>query len=213
MQSQPTVPGEVIHDEVLPARAYWHRRIGKGTVLRIVDLEGCQAVDTLIYDAADTAIRYNAANTVKLAGNIYLTKGCVLYDDLAQPLMTIIEDTVGRHDTLGGNCSREINMVRYGKTAPTSCRDNFIKVMGELGMSARDLPANINFFMNVPVTAEGRIAIVEGLSKPGDFVDLRADRDVLVVISNCPQEHNPCSGGNPTPIRLTLWRPPPPSPG
>jgi uncharacterized protein len=207
MQSNPTVPGQVVHDEVLPARAYWHRRLSKGTLLRIVDLEGCQAVDTLIYDAADTAIRYNAANTVKLAGNIYLTKGCVLYDDLARPMMTIVEDTVGRHDTLGGNCSREINMVRYGETAPTSCRDNFIKAMGELGMSARDLPANINFFMNVPVGADGRIAIVDGLSKPGDFVDLRADRDVIVVISNCPQEHNPCSGGNPTPIRLTLWRP------
>jgi urea carboxylase-associated protein 1 len=211
MQSNPAVPGEVIHDEVLPARAYWHRRLGKGTVLRIVDLEGCQAVDTLIYDAADTAIRYNAANTIKLAGNIYLTKGCVLYDDLAQPLMTIIEDTVGRHDTLAGNCSREINMVRYGQTAPTSCRDNFIKAMGELGMSARDMPANINFFMNVPVDADGRIAIVDGISKPGDLVDLRADKDVIVVISNCPQEHNPCSGGNPTPIRLTLWRPSPPS--
>jgi urea carboxylase-associated protein 1 len=207
MQGEPAVPGEVIHDEVLPARAYWHKRLSKGTALRIVDLEGCQAVDTLIYDAANTAIRYNAANTMKLAGGVYLSKDCVLYDDLAQPLMTIIEDTVGRHDTLAGNCSREINLVRYGKTAPLSCRDNFIKALGELGMTSRDIPANINFFMNVPVDADGRIAIVDGVSKPGDYVDLRADRDVIVVISNCPQEHNPCSGGNPTPIRLTTWRP------
>jgi uncharacterized protein len=207
MQGEPAVPGEVIHDEVLPARAYWHKRLSKGTVLRIVDLEGCQAVDTLIYDAGDTAIRYNAANTMKLASRVYLSKGCVLYDDLAQPLMTIIEDSVGRHDTLAGNCSREINMVRYEKTAPLSCRDNFIKALGELGMSSRDIPANINFFMNVPVDADGRIAIVDGVSKPGDYVDLRAEKDVIVVISNCPQEHNPCSGGNPTPIRLTIWRP------
>jgi hypothetical protein len=207
MQSQPAVPGEVIHDEVLQAGAYWHRPIAEGTVLRIVDLEGCQAVDTLVYDAADTAIRYNAANTMKLAGSIYLSKGCALYDDLAQPMMTIVEDTVGRHDTLAGNCSREINIVRYGATAPLSCRDNFIKALGELGMSSRDIPANVNFFMNVPVDAEGRMAIVDGISKPGDFVDLRAEKDVLVVISNCPQEHNPCSGGNPTPIRLTVWRP------
>ena len=135
MQSEPGIAGDIIHDEVLPARAYWHRRIAKGSVLRIVDLEGCQAVDTLVYDAADTAIRYNAANTIKLAGSVYLTKGCVLYDDLAQPLMTIVEDTVGRHDTLAGNCSREINIVRYGATAPLSCRDNFIKAMGELGMT------------------------------------------------------------------------------
>jgi uncharacterized protein YcgI (DUF1989 family) len=115
-------PGEIIGDEILPARAYWHRRLHKSTVLRIVDLEGCQSVDTLIYDAADTAVRYNAANTMKLAGSVYLSKGCVIYDDLAQPLMTMIEDTVGRHDTLAGNCSREINLVRYGKPGSLSCR-------------------------------------------------------------------------------------------
>jgi urea carboxylase-associated protein 1 len=207
MKASPAVPGQIINDEILPARAYWHKRLSKGTVLRIVDLEGCQAVDTLIYDAKDTAVRYNAANTMKLAKCIYLSKGCVLYDDLARPMMTMIEDTVGRHDTLAGNCSREINMVRYGATAPSSCRDNFIKALGELGMGPRDIPANINFFMNVPVSADGQVAIVDGISKPGDYVDLRCEKDVIVVISNCPQEHNPCSGGHPTPIRLTIWRP------
>jgi uncharacterized protein len=131
MNSSP-VPGQIIYEETLPARAYWHERLNKGSTLRIVDLEGRQAVDTLIYDAADTAIRYNAANTMKLAKNVYLSKGCVLYDDLAQPLMTLTEDTVGRHDTLAGNCSREINMVRYGATASLSCRDNFIKLWASL---------------------------------------------------------------------------------
>jgi uncharacterized protein len=129
--------GEIIGDEILPARAYWHRRLDKGTVLRIVDLEGCQSVDTLIYDAADTAVRYNAANTIKLARSVYLSKGCVIYDDLAQPLMTMIEDTVGRHDTLAGNCSREINLVRYGRPGRLSCGDNFITALGELGMGRR----------------------------------------------------------------------------
>jgi urea carboxylase-associated protein 1 len=207
MQLLSTVSGSILHDEILPARAYWHKHLGKGSVLRIVDLEGCQSVDTLIYDARDTTIRYNAANTMKLAKNIYLSKDCVIYDDLAQPMMTMIDDTVGRHDTLAGNCSREINMARYGATAPLSCRDNFIRALGELGMGPRDIPANINFFMNVPVSANGEVTIAEGISKPGDYVDLRCERDVLVVISNCPQEHNPCSGGNPTPIRLIIWRP------
>src|ERR1700694_1573997 len=113
---------------------------------------------------------------MKLAKCIYLSKGCVLYDDLARPLMTIIEDTVGRHDTLAGNCSREINVVRYGATAPLSCRDNFIKALGELGMGPRDIPANVNFFMNVPVSADGQVAITDGISKPGDYVDLRCER-------------------------------------
>src|SRR5262245_29085839 len=130
MQDMAAIPGRVIHEETLPARAYWHRRLRSGSVLRIVDLEGCQSVDTLVYDAADTSVRYNAANTMKLAKSIYLSKGCVLYDDLARPLMTMIDDTVGRHDTLAGNCSREINMVRYGATARLSCRDNFIKALG-----------------------------------------------------------------------------------
>lgn len=207
MQDIPGPAGKIISDEVLPARAYWHKRLPKGSVLRIVDLEGRQAVDTLAYDAADTSIRYNAANTIKLNHNIYLGQGSTIYDDLARPMLTIIADTCGRHDTLAGNCSREINMVRYGASAPTSCRDNFIKALGELGMSARDIPANMNFFMNVPIGADGSIAIVEGISKPGDYVDLRSERDVIVVISNCPQEHNPCSGGRPTPIRLTVRRP------
>ncbi len=207
MRQPPGPPGRIVSDQVLPPGGYWHRRLPKGAVLRIVDLEGRQAVDTLVYDAADTAISYNAANTMKLAGNIYLSKGAVIYDDMARPMMTIVEDTCGRHDTLAGNCSREINMVRYGATAPNSCRDNFIRAMAELGMSARDIPANINFFMNVPVGADGKVAIAEGLSKPGDHVDLRCERDVIVVISNCPQEHNPCSGGRPTPIRLTVWQP------
>jgi uncharacterized protein len=205
--AETAIGGEILSEEVLPAGAYWHKRLAKGVVLRIVDLEGCQAVDTLIYDASDTAVRYNAANTMKLGHSIYLSKGSVIYDDLARPMMRIIEDTCGRHDTLAGNCSREINMVRYGKSAANSCRDNFLAALEELGMGPRDLPANINFFMNVPVDANGGLAIVDGISKPGDWVDLRCERDVIVVISNCPQEHNPCSGGRPTPIRLTTWQP------
>ena len=201
------ITGTLISDEVLPARAYWHKRLEKGAVLRIVDLEGCQAVDTLIYDAVRTEVRYNAPNTMKLAGSVYLSKGCVIYDDLAQPLMTIIEDTVGRHDTLAGCCSREINVLRYGRPGDLSCRDNFISALAELGMDSRDIPPNINFFMHVPVDGEGHVAIADGLSKPGDYVDLSCDKDVLVVISNCPQEMNPCCGGAPSPIRLTVWRP------
>ena len=175
-------------------------------MLRIVDLEGCQAVDTLIFDAARSDVRYNAPNTVKLANSVYMSKGVVLYDDLAQPMMTVVEDTVGRHDTLAGCCSREINKVRYGQPGKWSCRDNFLGTLAELGMNGRDIPPNINFFMHVPVDGKGGIFIDDGLSKPGDYVDLRAEKDVLVVISNCPQELNPCSGGRPTPIQLTLWQ-------
>lgn len=202
-----TLTGSLISDEVVPACAYWHRRLETGDVLRIVDTEGCQAVDTLIYDAERTDVRYNAPNTIKVAGSVYVSKGVVLYDDLAEPLMTVIEDTVGRHDTLAGCCSREINTLRYGQPGAGSCRDNFLAALGELGMDGRDIPPNVNFFMHVPVGGTGSIHIDEGLSKPGDYVDLRCEKPVLVVISNCPQEQNPCCGGRPTPVRLTVRRP------
>jgi len=201
-----TIPGRVVSDEIVAAGASWYRKIPKGTVLRIVDLEGCQSVDTLIYDATRSDVRYNAPNTVKLARSVYVSKGVVLYDDLAQPMMTVIEDTVGRHDTLAGCCSREINAVRYGQPGKWSCRDNFLEVLGKLGMNGRDIPPNVNFFMHVPVSDDGGIFIDDGISKPGDYVDLRAEKDVLVVISNCPQELNPCCGGKPTPIQLMIWQ-------
>ncbi|MDX6806235.1 DUF1989 domain-containing protein [Terrihabitans rhizophilus] len=199
--------GAILSDEILPPRAYWHRRLARGEVLRIIDLEGCQAVDTLFYDAEQPSARYNAPNTMKLAGSVYLSKGCVLYDNLAEPLVTMIEDTVGRHDTLAGACSREINQIRYGRPGDLSCRDNFISALRELGMDERDIPPNVNFFMHVPVDGSGGLTIADGISKPGDYVDLRAEKDVIVVISNCPQELNPCCGGSPSPIRLTVWQP------
>ena len=198
---------QIVSDEVLPARAYWHRRFETGEILRIVDIDGCQAVDVLFYDADRTDVRYNAPNTVKLSGSIYIGLGTILYDDLAQPLMTVIADTVGRHDTLAGCCSREINVVRYGKPGDLSCRDNFISALKELGMDGRDIPPNVNFFMHVPVDSQGGIHIDEGISKPGDYVDLRCEKPVLVVISNCPQELNPCCGGKPSPIGLVIRRP------
>jgi uncharacterized protein len=201
-----TVAGTVLHDEIVPPGP-WTRRIAAGHHLRIVDIEGQQAVDFLCYDRADPENRYNAANTIKVNGGIYLGAGTRLYSDLGDVLMTIVEDTVGRHDTIAGCCSSEFNQRRYGIADTASCRRNFIAALAAHGMRPRDIPANINFFMNVPVREDGATEIAEGLSVPGDFVDLTAERDVLVAISNCPQLYNPCSGWNPTPIRLVEWRP------
>ena len=157
-------------------------------------------------DQHDPENRYNAANTIKGARSVYLGQGARLYSDRGDVLMTIVEDTVGHHDTIAGACSTEFNYRRYGIPDTPSCRCNFMVGLARHGLSARDIPANINFFMNVPVRADGSTEIVDGLSEPGDFVDLRAERDTLVVISNCPQHFNPCSGWNPTPVRLIEWR-------
>jgi urea carboxylase-associated protein 1 len=200
------LPGRVVDDETIAAGARWSKVVPAGDGLRIVDLEGRQAVDFLVYDAVEpTMYRYNAANTTKFAGSVYLTKGHQLFDDAARPLMTILEDTCGRHDTLAGCCSAESNMKRYGKEGTPSCKANFLAELSDNGLQPRDMVMNVNFFMNVPIYEDGRTAIEDGWSKPGDFVDVRAETDVLCLISNCPQMDNPCCGFDPSPIRVIHW--------
>ncbi|MGH7389998.1 MAG: urea amidolyase associated protein UAAP1 [Candidatus Rokuibacteriota bacterium] len=199
--------GGVIEDRVIPTGGAWARVLTRGQMLRIVDLEGRQAVDFLCYNAADPEERYNAADTMKYAKTIFLTRGHGIYSDRGHRLLTIVEDTCGRHDTIGGCCSAESNEFRYGVKDTPSCRANFIKALAGFGLGRKDIVANINFFMNVPVEPDGTMGIVDGRSRPGDYVDLRAEMDVLAVISNCPQTHNPCNGYNPTPIRVVVTEP------
>lgn len=185
----------------------WTGVVRRGQRLRITDLEGTQAVDTLFYNAHDFTERYSAADTIRAQGGILLTKGSILLSSEERPLLEVVEDTCGRHDTVGGACSAESNTCRFGHHTRFmhNCRDNFLVGLGRHGMSKRDLVPNINFFMHVPITADGRLDIVDGISRAGDHVDLVATIDVLVVISNCPQLNNPCNGWNPTPIGLTVW--------
>jgi uncharacterized protein len=201
------VAGRVLDDRTIPARGEWSGPVRAGQVLRIVDLEGQQAVDFLCYSAADPSERYNAADSLKLAGSLFLTTGHGLYSDMGRRLFTLVADTCGRHDTIGGCCSAESNRLRYGVEGTPNCRDNFLRALARLGLGKKDIVANVNFFMNVPVGPDGALAIVDGLSRPGDYVDLRAEVDVLVALSNCPQIYNPCNGGRPTPIRLVLYEP------
>jgi urea carboxylase-associated protein 1 len=202
------IPDASIHeDAIVPAGEPWSARIKQGDVLRLVDLEGRQAIDFLCYNARDPAERYNAANTIKLNQNIYLGKGCELWSVRARKMMTIIEDSCGAHDTLYGCCSIEIDEVRFGKSNTQSCQSNFEAELAKHGLGEKDIVANVNFFMHVPVEADGAVAIAEGLSKPGDYVDLRAEMDLLVVISNCPERDNPAAGFKPTPVRAIVYSP------
>jgi urea carboxylase-associated protein 1 len=196
----------VLEDLIVATGAYYSGLVGAGTHLRIIDLEGRQAVDFLCYDRNETQNRYNAANTIKLNRSIYVGKGFRLYSDRADVLMTITDDTVGFHDTIAGCCSAEANYLRYGIKDTPSCRSNFTAALKQYGMAEHDIVANVNFFMYVPVREDGSTEIAEGLSSPGDYVDLVAERDVIVAISNCPQLFNPCNGWKPTPIRLIKWR-------
>lgn len=200
--------GRIIGDTIVPARAPWSALIARGDMLRLIDLEGQQAVDFLCFNAANPSERYHAANTIKVPGNIYIGEGSVLRSSLARPMMTVTADTCGRHDTLFGCCSFEIDAVRYGKTNPECCQRNFERELVRHGIGAEHIVSNVNFFMHVPVGPDGEAQIVDALSKPGDYVDLRAEMDVLAVLSNCPEELNPASGANgPTPIRAIVWSP------
>lgn len=203
------VPGEVIHDEIVPARAPWSLVVGRGDVLRIVDLEGNQAVDCILYDAHDPTDRYSAAETIVEQGNIFLGVGSQLLTGEGHVLMTVVADTCGFHDTSGGACSCESNTLRYGHHTKHqhACVENFLQAHAPRGLGKRDMVSNINWFMNVPVEEDGSLGIVDGLSAPGKYLDLRAERDTLVVVSNCPQINNPCNAFNPTPVRMIVWRP------
>ena len=203
------------YDSIIPAGEPWIYEILGGQYLRIVDVEGNQAADTLFYNAHDYEDRYSAQDTIRSQANIYLTTGTRLMSSKGNVLLTIVADTCGRHDTLGGACSMESNMVRYAieKRYMHACRQSFVKAAlawsRGLGgaLEKRDITHNINFFMNVPVTPEGGLRFEDGLSGPGKYVEMRAEMDVLAVISNCPQLNNPCNAYNPTPIRVLIWDP------
>lgn len=191
-------------DEIVPARAPWSGVIRTGETLVITDLEGQQAVDFLCYDAANPTDRYSATNTVKVQGNVYIGLGTVLYADSGAVLMTVVEDSLGRHDTVYGCCSIANNRLRYGVETTQSCYTNFLQALSAHGLGAEAIVPNINWFMSVPVLEDGSAGVAETVCIPGSHVALRAERDVLAVLSNCPQMHNPCNGYNPTPIRVEV---------
>lgn len=200
---------DAVYDEVIAAGDGWMYDLQPGQVLRIVDLDGNQAADTLFYDADNPEDHYSAVATIAGQSNVYLTTGSVLRSESGKELMKIIADTCGRHDTLGGSCSAQSNTVRYShdKLHMHNCRDTFMLQLSKRdeNYTKRDLAPNINFFMNVPVTADGGLAFADGVSSPGAYVELQSICRTTVLLSNCPQLNNPCNAYNPTPVRLLIW--------
>jgi urea carboxylase-associated protein 1 len=204
------LPGEAVFSAIIPAGDYWIDTIRSGQRLRIVDVEGNQAADTLFFNAADVGDRYSAVDTIREQGNVYLSSGSKLLSTAGNVLVEIVADTVGRHDTLGGACASESNTVRYDleKRTMHACRDSYLLALAEhdsLGLTKRDLSHNINFFMNVPVTPDGGLTFADGVSGSGRYVEMRAEMDMICLMSNCPQLNNPCNAYNPTPVRLLIW--------
>ena len=196
----------VISDEIVPARAPWTKPLRTGQTLRVVDLEGNQAVDLLIYALEDPGERYSAQDTIAAQANIFLRAGAQLLSNEGRIMATVLDSSVAYHDTIGGACSCESNTLRYGfhTKAQHACVENFLQAVEVFGGGKRDIVSNINLFMNVPVEADGALGIVDGISAPGLHVDLRAAMDLMVVVSNCPQINNPCNGFNPTSVRMIV---------
>ena len=196
--------------DIIDAGDYYLKTLKKGQTVRILDLEGNQAADTLFYNANDVSERYSAIDTIREQGNVYLTAGSVLMTNDCNPLLEIVADTCGRHDTLGGACATESNTVRYAleKKCMHACRDSWLLAIAEnetLGLNKADITHNINFFMNVPVTSDGQLSFADGISGAGKYVELMALMDTIILISNCPQLNNPCNAYNPTPVEVLIW--------
>jgi urea carboxylase-associated protein 1 len=197
----------IVAEQLVPAGKPWSAIVKRGQRLRVIDIEGEQGVDFLCYSAADPEERYHAANTLKRSKTLLLTTGHALYSDVARPLMTIVDDTCGVHDTIGGCCSAPSNEMLYGVGNVAGCRENFLSELAKYGLGRRDIVANLNFFCSVPVRAGNRLeplTFAPAPSKPGDYIELCAEMDVIAVISNCPQVNNPCNSGRPTPIKVVV---------
>jgi urea carboxylase-associated protein 1 len=207
--SAPLVPGEVVLDDRVAPNASWSAVVRAGDVLTIVDVGGNQSGDCLLYNAADTEERYSVPDTLAWQGNAYVRTGTVLRSNLGNPLMTVVDNEIDRQDTIGGACSKESNTLRYGHHVMFhhGCRENFLSEGAKHGLGLRDLVSNLNWFMNVPVEADGALGIVDGMSAPGKRVAVRAETDVLVLVSNCPQMNNPCNGFDPTAVRMVVTTP------
>ena len=194
-------------ETTLAPRGHIAREIAKGEVLRVVDLEGRQVGDLVAFNKADLSEKFWISNTVRLNGTVFVTTGHVLYSELSRPMFTIMADTCGRHDLLAGSCNAEIDKVRYGVDAHYGCVENFLAALAPYGIQRRDIPMSLNLFMNCPVEASGAWTIATPVSKAGDYIDLRAEMDCLVALSNCPQDLNPCNDGKLKPLQLLIWRP------
>lgn len=198
-----------IYKKVILAGDYWSYVIKAGQTLRIIDSVGNQAADTMFYSAKNTNERYSAQDTITQQNNVYLTKGSELISNLGHQMLTITDDTCGQHDTLGGACSAESNSIRYSldKIDMHNCRDSFMAALREynIELGKKDLNSNINFFMNVPISPDGKSTFSDGISEAGKYVQLKAEMDILCIISNCPQLNNPCNAYNPTPVEVNIW--------
>jgi uncharacterized protein YcgI (DUF1989 family) len=197
---------KILLDQIIPAREYASLILHQAETLRVIDKEGKQVADLVALSVADKGEKLSCVYSNVLNGTWKLTKGHVIYTNHARPMLSIVEDTVGLHYTGGGFCNQEINFIRYQDREMRNCADNLTKAFEPHGIVREDFNFDccFNIFMNLTYQPDGSMRLQEPLSKPGDYVDLRAEMDCLIAISNCPQDRNPCNGFHPSPLQIQV---------
>lgn len=197
----------ILREQVIPPKEYLGLELRKGQVMRIIDVEGKQVPDVVCFNLNDPTEKQSCNNSRLIQKRWRFTTGHILFSDEGNEMLTIVGDTVGMHHASGGCCSEPANFRRYGIRGTRNCRENLTLAAAPLGVTQKDIPGAFAPFMNVVQYEDGRYEILEPISKPGDYIEFRADMDVFVAISNCPQERNPCNGFNPTPLKIIAYTP------
>jgi urea carboxylase-associated protein 2 len=202
----------ILHTELLPGARNWSFVIRRGHTLRLTDVKGGANCSALFYNAAEKLERYNMADTLKAQHTAFLTKGNVCYSDMGRILFSITEDTCGWHDTISGVSDAAMVTSKYGEARyqehrnafHRNGRDLFLIELGKWGLGRRDLVPNVNFFSKVAVDEAGAMHFVPGNSAAGDYVDLRAEMDTLIVLNTCPHPLDPSGDWSPKPMQLAI---------
>jgi uncharacterized protein YcgI (DUF1989 family) len=195
----------VIRRETVAPGGHFAAELKRHQVLRIIDREGQQVADLVCFRLGALHEKLSVMNTISLNRQVFPRIGYLLFSDEATPLLTIIDDTCGVHDMLAGACSRFTNERRYGVKDTRNCRDNLAEALKPWGIGDKDVPFNMNVFMNCPIGPDGSWSIQAPKSKAGDHIDFRAETDVLVAFSNCPQIHNACNAFRLKPLEAVIY--------
>jgi uncharacterized protein YcgI (DUF1989 family) len=201
------VVGRKLVDEVIPARTARAYTMTRGTVMRVIDSEGQQAADVVAYNLHELEEALSTEITTVALRTTSPSTGKILYSTEWRPMFTIVGDTVGTNYLPGAICSDEANVFRYGVRGTLNCRDNLAAALAPWGVTKRQVQGALGAFLNLTYWPDGRTDILEPISKPGDYVELRAEMDLLVGVSACPQVNNICNAWNPTPLGVVVYEP------
>jgi uncharacterized protein len=200
----------VLLEDIVRGGDYWTGVIKRGRTLRITDPYGSHGVSVLCYNADNPLERLNVADTAKIQFNAFLQQGMVLYSDMGRVLCAITEDSSGCHDLISGASNPSSVQAKYGTGDFHDSRTNFLKGLARWGLTKRDLMPNLNLFTRIAIDPDGTMRYDESCVKPGSYIDLRAEMNVLVVLSNCPNPLHPSPVYDPPSIVAQVWNSPAP---